>query len=49
MEIEVFKIEKPIGRLYNEKIKTSLEVWGKINLFQKFLLRICFGFKYKKL
>ena len=49
METEVFKIEKPMGRLYNEKIKTSFQVWSKINLFQRFLLRICFGFKYKKL
>lgn len=49
MEIEVFKIEEPIGSLYNEKIKTSLQVWSKINLLQRFLLRICFGFKYEKL
>ena len=49
MEIEAckFKIEEPIGRLYNEKIKTNIPVWYKLNLFQRLFLRICLGFKYK--
>ena len=42
-------IEKPVAFLKHEATKTQIAVYKKMNLFQRFMIRICFGFKYIKI
>lgn len=42
-------IEKPVAYLRHEPTKTQIAVYRKINRFQRFMIRICFGLKYVKL
>ena len=39
-------IEKPVAFLKHEATKTQIAVYKKMNLFQRFMIRICFGFKH---
>lgn len=39
-------IEKPIGYLQHKPTKCQFAVYRKINRFQRFMIRICFGLKY---
>ena len=41
-------IKKPVAFLQNEALETRIAVYKKINLFQRFMMRICFGLKYMK-
>ena len=40
------KPEKPVAYLQHEATKTQISVYKKINRFQRFMIRICFGLKY---
>lgn len=46
---EFIKIEKPVAYLQHEATKAQIAVYRKINRFQRFMIRICFGLKYIKL
>lgn len=39
-------IEKPVAYLLYEATKSQISVYKKINRFQMFMMRICFGLKY---
>ena len=41
-------IEKQHAFLKHEATKTQIAVYKKMNLFQRFMIRICFGLKYIK-
>ncbi len=41
-------IKKPVAFLQNEALETRIAVYKNINLFQRFMMRICFGLKYMK-
>lgn len=43
------KIKKPVAYLQHEATKTQISVYKKINRFQRFMIRICFGLKYIKI
>lgn len=43
------KQESPVAYLRHEPTKTQIAVYKKINRFQRFMIRICFGLKYIKL
>ena len=40
---------KPVAYLRHEETKSQISVYKKMNLFQRFMIRICFGLKYIKL
>ena len=42
-------VEKPVAYMLHEATKSQISVYKKINRFQRFMIRICFGFKYVKL
>lgn len=39
---------EPIGYLEHEATHSCISVYKKINAFQAFMMRICFGLKYIK-
>lgn len=39
-------IEEPVAYLRHEATRTQIGVYKKINRFQRFMIRICFGLKY---
>lgn len=43
---EFINIEKPVAYLQHVPTRTQISVYKKINRFQRFMIRICFGFKY---
>ena len=43
------KPEIPVAYLRHEATKTQIYVYKKINRFQRFMIRICFGLKYIKI
>ena len=40
--------EPPVGYLIHEPTHSQISVYEKINCFQKFFIKICFGLKYVK-
>ena len=40
--------EPPVGYLIHEPTHSQISVYEKINWFQKFFIKICFGLKYVK-
>lgn len=40
---------KPIAYLEHEATHSNIAVFKRINIFQRFFIRICFGLKYKNL
>lgn len=42
-------IEKPVAFLRHEPTHSQFSVYKKINRFQRFMIRICFGLKYIKI
>ena len=40
------KLEKPVAYLKHEATGVQIGVYKKINRFQRFMIRICFGLKY---
>lgn len=42
-------IEKPVTFLRHEPTHSQFSVYKKINRFQRFMIRICFGLKYIKI
>lgn len=49
MESYIQTPEKPIAYLVHEATKTSISVYKPINIFQRYMMKICFGFKYIKI
>lgn len=41
-------IKKPVAYLLHEATKSQIPVYKKINRFQRFMIRICFGLEYIK-
>lgn len=39
-------IDKPVAYLWHEATKSQISVYKKMNRFQRFMIRICFGLKY---
>lgn len=40
------RIEKPVAYLRHDPTHSQFGVYKKINRFQRFMIRICFGLKY---
>ena len=40
---------KPIGYLYHPATQTTIAVFGKINKFQRWMIKFCFGLRYEKI
>lgn len=43
------EFEKPIAWLEHEATHQNIAVYEKINRFQRFMIRVCFGLKYREL
>lgn len=41
------KVDTPIGFLKHEPTNTSISVYKKINVFQRWMLNLCFGLRYE--
>ena len=41
------KVNKPVGFLTHEPTNTVISVYKKINIFQKWMLNLCFGLRYE--
>ena len=41
------KINEPVGYLHHEPTKTSISVYKEINIFQRWMLNLCFGLRYE--
>ena len=41
------KVDKPIGFLKHEPTNTAISVYKKINIFQRWMLNLCFGLRYE--
>ena len=41
------KMNEPVGYLRHEATRTCISVYKKINFFQRWMLRICFGLRYE--
>ena len=41
--------EEPIGCLRHEATKTCFFVYKNINIFQRLMLRVCFGLRYERM
>ena len=48
-EVDKIEFTSPVAFLKHEATKTQIAVYKKMNLFQRFMIRICFGFKYIKI
>lgn len=44
----VLLIQDPIGKFIHEPTNTHINVYKKINKFQLFFIRLCFGLKYEE-
>ena len=42
------KINEPVGYLHHEPTKTCISVYKKINIFQRWMLNLCFGLRYER-
>lgn len=42
------KMDEPIGCLRHEPTRVCISVYKKINIFQQWMLRMCFGLRYEK-
>lgn len=40
---------KPIGYLQHPAIHTTIAVFHPINWFQRWMIKLCFGFRYEKI
>lgn len=40
---------KMVAYLVHEPTKSNIAVYKKIGFFQRFMIRVCFGLKYKKI
>lgn len=40
---------RPIAYLFHEAIHTSISVYKPINIFQRYMMKVCFGLKYVKI
>lgn len=40
--------DKPVAYLVHEATRTNISVYKPINVFQRCMIRICFGFRYVK-
>ena len=45
-EESIIKVFNPIGHLRHEPTKISFQIYKKINWFQRFMLKLCFGLTY---
>ncbi len=43
------KIPQPIAYLENKQTNSRISVYSKFNIFQRFMIKLCFGLEYKKL
>lgn len=46
MTSATIKVIEPIGYLHHEATHTNFSVYSPISIFQKTMLRICFGLRY---
>lgn len=44
----LLKQQDPIGKFIHEPTNTHINVYKKINKFQLFFIRLCFGLKYEE-
>lgn len=44
----LFGQQDPIGKFIHEPTRTHINVYKKINKFQLFFIRLCFGLKYEE-
>lgn len=42
------KINEPVGYLHHEPTKICIPVYKKINVFQRWMLNLCFGLRYEE-
>lgn len=42
------KMDEPVGYLRHEPTKTCIFVYKKINIFQRWMLNLCFGLRYEE-
>ena len=47
MEEFLYQPPRPIAYLIHEATNTQICVYKKINMFQRLMIRVCFGMKYK--
>jgi hypothetical protein len=45
-KIDTLFVQDPIGKFIHEPTHTQINVYKKINKFQLFFIRLCFGLKY---
>lgn len=43
-----YQFPRPIAYLIHEATNTNINVYKPINIFQRYMLRVCFGLKYVK-